>query len=197
MRVKICGLTRAKDIAWAAEQGADFLGLVCEPTSPRYVPEPGPLLCLVHSTGLPSIAVFGPYRPEFRAAGFGVIQAVTPPVQGAPPVWWPVIRAKPQDEVGGWLAQAYGHAVVVLDPFDPHQHGGTGKTLDWGRAREFAQAFPGKLILAGGLNPENVGEAVARVQPWAVDASSGLELAPGKKDPERVRQFIRRARGQE
>lgn len=197
MRVKVCGLTRSEDVAWAAEQGADFLGVVCEPTSPRFVEHPYPILGAVAATGLPSVAVFGPYRPEFRPVGFDVIQSVTSPSQGAPPVWWPVIRARPEDQVDRWLSLAKGHATVVLDPFDPHLHGGTGKTLDWGRAREFAQEFPGKLILAGGLNPENVADAVTQVGPWAVDASSGLEIAPGVKDHVRVREFIRRARGQQ
>lgn len=195
MRVKVCGLTRPEDIEWAAEQGADFLGVVGEPSSPRYVPDPSVILSVIASTGLPAVAVFGPYQPEFRSLGFGVVQAVTPPTQGAPPVWWRVIRARPEDQVDDWLDRAAGQSVVVLDPFDPIQHGGTGKTLDWGRAREFCQAFHGKLVLAGGLNPENVAEAVAKVQPWAVDASSGLELAQGVKNPERVRQFVRRARG--
>jgi phosphoribosylanthranilate isomerase len=197
MRVKVCGLTRSEDVAWAAEQGADFLGVVCEPSSPRFVEQPYQILRAVAATGLPSVAVFGPYRQEFRPVGFDVIQSVTSPSQGVPPVWWPVIRARPEDQVDRWLGLARGHAVVVLDPFDPHLHGGTGKTLDWGSAREFAQEFPGKLILAGGLNPENVADAVTQVGPWAVDASSGLEIAPGVKDHIRVWEFIRRARGQQ
>lgn len=196
MKVKVCGLTRTEDAAWAAEQGADFLGVVCEPSSPRFVERPFEILCAVSATGLPSVAVFGPYRPEFRPVGVDVIQSVTSPSQGAPPAWWPVIRARAEDEVDDWLAAASGHTIVVLDPFDPHLHGGTGKTLDWGRAREFAQEFSGKLILAGGLNPENVSAAVEQVRPWAIDASSGLEIAPGVKDHAKIRDFIRCARGQ-
>ena len=83
----------------------------------------------------------------------------------------------------------YETEAILLDAFDSRERGGTGRTFDWEVARRVRSLVP-RLFLAGGLSVENVGEAVARVQPYAVDACSRLESAPGKKDLERVRNFI-------
>jgi phosphoribosylanthranilate isomerase len=78
----------------------------------------------------------------------------------------------------------------LLDTFVPRQAGGTGKTFDWCLAQSASEFAP--IILSGGINPENVGEAIVRVRPFAVDVSSGIETAPGKKDPERMEAFMKR-----
>ena len=83
---------------------------------------------------------------------------------------------------------ASGVAAFLLDAFDPELIGGTGRTIDWAVARE-AKKF-GPVILAGGLTPENVGQAIRQVEPFAVDVASGVESAPGKKDPAKLRAFF-------
>ncbi len=88
-----------------------------------------------------------------------------------------------------------GQPSLLLDAHHPTLPGGTGRTTDWEMAARLADQVPG-LMLAGGLTPENVGEAVRRVRPYAVDVASGVEQAPGKKDQEKVRAFIARARSQ-
>lgn len=86
-----------------------------------------------------------------------------------------------------------GQPSLLLDAYHPTLPGGTGRTTDWEMAARLAEQVPG-LMLAGGLTPANVGEAVRRVRPFAVDVASGVEQAPGKKDPEKVRAFIARAK---
>jgi phosphoribosylanthranilate isomerase len=88
--------------------------------------------------------------------------------------------------------------VALLDASHGGASGGTGKSFDWDRTsavvREVQEATGGRLIVAGGLNPENVGAVIAAFQPWGVDVASGVEAAPGKKDPERLRAFVAAAR---
>jgi phosphoribosylanthranilate isomerase len=88
--------------------------------------------------------------------------------------------------------QEYRVAGYLLDAWSPSAYGGTGHTFDWDMARDAMRHGP--LILAGGLTPENVAAAVTHVKPYAVDVSSGVEAVPGKKDPAKVREFIRRAK---
>jgi phosphoribosylanthranilate isomerase len=80
----------------------------------------------------------------------------------------------------------------VIDAFSSEAYGGTGQTVDWSLAREVAKAAP--ILLAGGLTPNNVHEAVRQVQPYGVDVSSGVEESPGKKDPEKIRAFTQAVR---
>ena len=82
---------------------------------------------------------------------------------------------------------------LLIDAYAPAQYGGTGKKADWHVAAELAQRYP-RLMLAGGLTPGNVAQAVRAVRPWAVDVSSGVEVAPGRKDHDAVRAFIRAAK---
>jgi phosphoribosylanthranilate isomerase len=87
---------------------------------------------------------------------------------------------------------SYEVDAVMVDAFDRKSWGGTGRKIDWTAARTLRERVS-KLFLAGGLSPENVGEAIAAVEPYAVDACSALEIAPGKKDRDRVREFVRAA----
>ena len=91
-------------------------------------------------------------------------------------------------EVGTYEADA-----IMLDSFHPQLRGGTGQVIDWSIVRRAREAFP-RLILAGGLSPENVAAAIAEVQPFAVDACSSLESSPGRKDLERIKAFVRAVR---
>jgi phosphoribosylanthranilate isomerase len=207
-RIKICGVTQADDAARVAAAGADFIGLNFWPKSKRYVsPERAPLLAsVVRSTGTAKlVGVFvDPDVDEVQAiasaADLDVIQlhgdedpdllkrislAVYRPVWKA----LPIKSAKDLAHLDVWGAEA-----ILLDAPTPGR-GGAGATFDWNLAREARQRFPKiQFVLAGGLTPENVGGAIATVEPWAVDVASGVEAAPGVKDATKLAAFIGAAR---
>jgi phosphoribosylanthranilate isomerase len=199
VRVKICGLTRLEDALLAARLGADALGFNFWPRSKRFV-TPAAAGEMVRQLP-PGVTAFGifvdPSRDEVLAAldasGVGVAQlhGDEPPVLCVSlpvPVVKGVRLATSHD-----LAQlaSYEVAAFLLDTPSP-AYGGSGRTCDWGLAGEVAQELP--VVLAGGLFPENVADAVRAVRPLAVDVASGVESAPGVKDPARMEQFIRRAK---
>lgn len=196
-RVKICGLTRPKDVECAIECGASAIGFVFEPSSPRCIlnfdtAEDAFAVATGYST---RVAVFGHY-PLSDSSGVDMDRFVSllgkcDAVQALnePPLFhgkkFLVIRLPADEPINIDSVDA-----VVLDAFDPVMLGGTGKTLDWGIAAEYRQAIAKPIVLAGGLTPENVFEAVQVVRPYAVDVSSGVEEAPGKKDHGRIRAFF-------
>ncbi len=102
----------------------------------------------------------------------------------------PVTKVFPADKAANIQPDDYAVAAFMLDTPSP-EHGGTGRTFDWKLALEFKQRTRRPLILSGGLNPDNVAEAIESVHPYAVDVSSGVELSPGKKDHAKLREFIR------
>jgi len=194
--IKICGITRDADAGLAASLGADALGFVLWPGSPRHVPLARVRMIVA---GLPPfvtpVGVFvDPTAGELEdAAGAGIRLAQvhgTRPASSPLPVLRAVHLGGNEDgldvEVGPMDA-------VVLDAYDPVRHGGTGQTVDWLRARAIAARR--RVVLAGGLTPVNVGEAIRTVRPYAVDVASGVESQPGVKDPAKLRAFIDAARG--
>jgi len=195
-RVKICGLTNAHDSEAAIDAGADALGFVFERTSPRYVGD-GELAWLSVLPPVPvKVAVFGRVDRPVPKGLFDVVQGVEWEVFPEPaPKRIHAIRLrpgqKPQDVVDTLV-----HAnLVVLDAFSDTGWGGTGKKVDWDLAAEVVKLSRTPIMLAGGLTPENVAEAVARVKPFGVDVSSGVEERPGVKDIGKVRAFIQAAKG--
>jgi phosphoribosylanthranilate isomerase len=197
--VKICGITRADDALAAARLGADALGFNFWPRSKRYLP-PSEARAIVRR--LPSfvtaVGVFvDPTREDvLRAveqAGIGVAQLhgdEPPALCAALPV--PVLKGIRLDGPRS-LAQLASYEVQAFLLDAPSAgYGGSGSTCDWSLAAEIARELP--VVLAGGLTPENVSEAVRAVRPWAVDVASGVESAPGVKDPERMRLFLERAK---
>lgn len=196
-RIKVCGITRAKDASAAVAAGADALGVVLAP-SPRQVTlqQGGAALA-----GVPPlvgrIGVFVDADPAFVAdavarLGLSAVQFhgnESPEACAAAPA--PVIKAF---RVGGGFDTAEIErykgtvAAVLLDAFVPGVAGGTGRTFDWDAARSVPDWAA--LILAGGLTGANVGEAVRRLRPFAVDVSSGVEVSPGIKDHDRIRSFV-------
>lgn len=203
VRVKICGITRLAD-AWAAiEAGADALGFMCYPGSPRHLAPDAiraitdalpPLIARVgvfvdadvptvagtlDLAGLDTLQFHGDEPPEF-CRGFGAAK---------------VIKGFRVDGPAALTRmEAYRELTWLLDSYVPGAHGGTGRTFNWELAREAVERG-GRVILAGGLTPCNVAQAVTRVRPFGVDVSSGVESAPGQKDPFRVRDFIAAAKG--
>jgi phosphoribosylanthranilate isomerase len=177
---KICGLTRPEDVEAALAAGADALGFVMEPTSPRFVGF-GTTLHHLAPEGIDAVAVFGAYRGEANLDGFRWAQCIT----GEPPI--PAIRTLRLGE--GWTMPP-GDGPILIDAFDPDSFGGMGRRVDWEAAAEIVQATNRRVILAGGLTPENVAQAIAVVRPYGVDVSSGVEASPGVKDAGKVREFI-------
>jgi phosphoribosylanthranilate isomerase len=197
--VKVCGITSLADARAAVDAGADALGFNFYRPSPRYIAPldarkivdqlPAAVLKVgvfvnegLHSVvriaeeaGLSAVQLHGDESPEYcrELSGTYVIKAF-----GA------------GDNLN---LKAYDVDAIMLDTKDDLLHGGTGRTFDWSIAQRTNRSVP-KLFLAGGLSPENVGEAIATVRPYAVDACSSLEERLGKKNHERVRAFVKAVR---
>jgi phosphoribosylanthranilate isomerase len=199
-RVKVCGITTGEDAQLAVDLGVDALGFVFYPPSPRYTPptqvaeiiqglprfvasvgvfvdHPSEEIdSIVAECGLTAIQLHGGETPEFCARfQVKVIKAFR--VRGA----------KLPAEVSRYRTDA-----ILLDAFREGIPGGTGTAFPWEVALE-AKRY-NRVILAGGLNPDNIRKAIETVQPYAVDVSSGVETAPGKKDPIRLAEFIKKAK---
>ncbi|HWA83769.1 MAG TPA: phosphoribosylanthranilate isomerase [Fimbriimonadaceae bacterium] len=209
-RVKICGLTQTEDVEKAIELGADALGFVFEPNSPRYIgSRANDLIAAVEPYAI-CVGVYGQFhsvdRPHLNAVQFtelgGTASIFSSVGFGRMPPAIKALRVTGREEPGlalkmaeDWLRQfRIEPRGLLLDAFDPEKHGGTGKRVDWEFAAEFVRLSARPVILAGGLTPENVAEAVEKVRPYAVDVSSGVEASPGVKDHAKMRDFIQAAR---
>jgi phosphoribosylanthranilate isomerase len=210
IRVKICGITNLDDAIAAADAGADLLGFVFYPRSPRYV-TPERALEIVRATRHASpttrfVGVFVDASPERVRAAMDLASLDLAQLHGNEPASmvrdlspraFKALRPRDPDEAKSLISNyrlATGgiSPAFIVDAFDAQQFGGTGVRADWKIAAILAREFP--ILLAGGLNAENVAGAVRAVQPWGVDVSSGVERAPGLKDHAKVRQFISRAK---
>lgn len=198
--VKICGLACAEDVEAVAALRPDAMGFVFWPRSPRAARAED---VAVWTRGLDpairKVGVFVDDEPEEvqrvkKVAGLDVVQWHGHPGASLPerlptPVWRVVHLdgEEPAPErvpVDAWL----------IDRYTASSPGGTGLTADWDQAAAFVRRTTQPVLLAGGLRPVNVGEALARVRPWGVDTSSGVEREPGRKDIEQVKEFIERCR---
>lgn len=198
--VKICGITNADDARVAADAGADMVGFIFYPPSPRYVtPEQ---VRLIVETLPPHIVTVGVFVNETTAtvsrlvAASGV-QMVQLHGEEAPEVChalpWRVIKAfRFTPQVRPEMMGAYAVAAFLVEGFHADFYGGAGARADWHQVAAL-QTY-GRVILAGGLTPENVQEAIRIARPYGVDVGSGVEAAPGKKDWHKVRAFVRRAK---
>ncbi len=199
-KIKICGITNPEDAEVVVQAGADALGFIFHPKSPRYIsPDRAKRIVsslppftlsvgvfvnesaekvrnIVDECGLAFAQLHGDETPEFCEA-----------------VQRPVLRALRLRDRGSFLALAEyrgrtGVRGFVVDTYSETSYGGTGQPTDWNLAREAAHAAP--ILLAGGLTPENVTQAIQHVQPYGVDVSSGVESQPGQKDHDKVHAFI-------
>lgn len=200
MRIKICGITTAEDALDACDAGADALGFIFWKGSRRYV-EPDEARRIVK--GLPPfVTTVGVFVDEDLDTISGIVDLVgldavqlhgseTP--EFCDSATRPVIKAfrVRGEEVLKELSH-YHVSACLLDAYREGVPGGTGEVFNWEIARR--AAAQGRVILAGGLTPENVGEAVQRVRPYGVDVSSGVERSAGKKDMDKVKRFIEKAR---
>lgn len=206
-RVKICGITRPEDAQAAVRAGADAVGLNFFSASPRCVDEPTAVrIAQSLPPGVRRVGVF--VRPgadevadRVRRVGLDLVQ-----IHGEPAaetlrglratellLAW---RLTPEglDPLVDYLDRARRLGVspggVLIDADVPDQYGGTGQTADWSRLCGWQQRLDVPLVLAGGLNPDNVAAAIAAVRPCGVDVASGVESRPGIKDASRVRAFV-------
>jgi phosphoribosylanthranilate isomerase len=198
--VKICGLTTAEDAVRCIEAGADAIGLNFWPGSPRYVDASAALeIVQAVGDGAQTVGVFVDFglaqiREILRKTGieWAQLHGDEPPelVAELLPKAYKAIGVRDRSILE--LARAYPGEHLLLDASVPGRPGGTGRTFDWAIAAEIARER--KLTLAGGLTPDNVADAVRVVKPFRVDVASGVESAPGRKDPELVRRFIEAAK---
>jgi phosphoribosylanthranilate isomerase len=203
VKVKICGITNLKDARHAVEAGADFLGFNFYPRSPRYI-TPAAAGHIVRR--LPKGAVFvGVFVNESvdnvlaiaQRVGLKYLQlhgeespATVSRLRRALPVI-KAIRVRASFRASQLRRFKPTHA-FLLDGFHPSRRGGTGKSFNWAIARRANRA--GHIFLAGGLTPENIGEAIRVARPYAVDVCSGVEEKPGKKDPALIASFMQAVR---
>jgi phosphoribosylanthranilate isomerase len=208
VRIKICGVTTPNDARLAAEAGADAVGLNFYPKSPRFVtPSQAAAIVRVLPAFTAPVGVFVgmPTRQMCAVAyqlGFRAVQTYddAPPYEDPFPfAHIPAFRVKDAaglDRVRRFVdaaaALGWSPAAVLIDAHVEGQMGGTGHTAPWELLADFEVGVP--LILAGGLTPDNVAEAIARVRPWGVDVASGVESVPGRKDPTKVARFVKIAR---
>jgi phosphoribosylanthranilate isomerase len=187
-----------QDLEAALEYGADAVGFVLEGSSPRYLTEDRARTLIQRVPPFVfRVGVYATLYGEFSHSLFDACQAIK---------WGPfgedMITRRIQairvgrgpgkiDEV---LRMSANVDAVLLDAYDPRAFGGTGKQVDLEFAAEVVEAVLKPVILAGGLTPENVGDAVRKVRPYAVDVSSGVETHPGQKDRIKIRDFIQAAR---
>jgi indole-3-glycerol phosphate synthase/phosphoribosylanthranilate isomerase len=197
-RVKICGITRREDAQLAVELGATALGFNFYPSSPRYI-DPAAARAIILKLP-PLITVVGIFANESddahvarvaREARVAVVQLhgpKFPPLQGALADFARIRAVAVGEGFKPEMLRDLASEAFLLDAFDSTLPGGTGKSFDWTLARE-ANRFA-TIILAGGLTPENVGQAIREARPFAVDVASGVEAAPGVKDAGKLRAFF-------
>jgi phosphoribosylanthranilate isomerase len=214
VRIKFCGITSLEDAHAAIDAGADMLGFNFFRPSPRFI-EPNDareIIACLHgegAVGLRPVTIVGVFvnesSPEelVRVARETAIDAAQ--LHGDESIEFcrqlkqllpeltviKVLRAgdgfEPEE------AARYDVDAIMLDAFHAKLRGGTGQTFDWTLGRRTRDVVP-RLFLAGGLTPENVGQAIAEVEPYAVDACSSIESSPGRKDAERMKAFVRAVR---
>ncbi len=197
-RVKICGITRPEDGREAVRLGADAIGLVFYPPSPRHVTlEQAQAVRRAVPAFVTVVGLFvdAPAEEVARIAAAVPLDLLQfhgdePPeyCSGFGRPYMKALRMRPDVDLQATCDRYADAAALLVDTYRPGVAGGTGETFDWSRIPS-SLSLP--LVLAGGLEPENVGEAVRQVHPYAVDVSGGVEAAKGIKDPARMQAFIR------
>ncbi|MFZ4719041.1 MAG: phosphoribosylanthranilate isomerase [Ilumatobacteraceae bacterium] len=197
MFVKICGITNEDDALFAVAMGADAVGFVFAPSTRQVAVQqvyditrrlpPEILTVGVFRDEVPSRVIETVHRAGLKAAQLHGHETPDQVAEVAQQIRW-VIKAVAAGTNDARRADQFGTDMVLVDASSP----GSGKVFDWSLMDDVA-AGP-RIILAGGLDPDNVAEAVSLVRPWGVDVSSGVEKAPGRKDALKVKAFIERAR---
>jgi len=199
--VKICGITRLEDALAAADAGADLIGLNFWPGSPRHLPidRACPIADAVRGR-LVIVPVFVDAARDEVLRTAGTLGTDTVQLHGSESAEFvrslPGLRVIKAVRVAGEadveLMAGFPASIFLLDARVDGKPGGTGRTIDWALARR--AACHGPILLAGGLTPDNVGDAVRIAQPWGVDTAGGVETAPGLKDRRKIELFVRNAK---
>ena len=195
-RVKICGITSAEDAAAAVDAGADALGVVFAPGTPRYVaPDAAAEILAAVPPLVATVGVFVDHPLEDVLRIISVLGLHAVQLHGQEPAAYsrripvPVIRAlRVRDAASLHPLETYPAHAFLLDAYVEGLPGGTGTPISWDLALRAKGGKP--VILSGGLRPETVAQAVRLVRPYGVDVSSGVEASPGRKDHRKVREFI-------
>jgi len=194
--VKVCGITRQEDANLAAELGADALGFIFWPGSPRFI-DPHEARTIVRSLPpfVSAVGVFVDQPIDYVEEVASLVGLSAVQLHGNESIEYclrirhRVIKAASLEKhAADSLVELPRQMVLLLDAHDPTRHGGTGRTVDWMAARRVAASRP--AILSGGLTANNVAAALEAVQPYGVDVSSGVESAPGRKDRQRLLDFF-------
>ncbi len=200
-RIKICGITSAEDACAAAAAGADAVGFIFVRSSPRYLPAEAAagivrrLPPFVKTVGVFVDASPGEITEIAQAVPLDLVQLhghedplvcnrlARPYVKG--------VRMRDGVNLTAQVKRYPGASALLVDTFVPGEHGGTGRVFDW---TLIPPRLAKPIILAGGLTPDNVADAIRQVQPYAVDVSTGVESEPGKKDWKKIEFFVRAVR---
>jgi phosphoribosylanthranilate isomerase len=213
-RVKICGITEIEQALVAAKAGSDYLGLVFAPSRRQVLPEiaveiANAIRRIKTPASLVGVFVNSPILEVNRMADLLNLDWVqlsgTETWEYCLGIRRPIIKVVhvssgySSSDIIRYLKEGYrvrlkDRLIFLLDSYNDGTYGGTGQTFNWQLAREIAAEYP--VMIAGGLTPENVGQLISEVQPWGVDVSSGVETS-GKKDIQKIKEFIRRAKTQE
>jgi phosphoribosylanthranilate isomerase len=194
--IKICGITSLEDAELAVAAGADALGFNFWPPSPRHIsPQKAAAITAKLGSTTVKVGVFVDastvdVTETVHSAGLDLAQIHGP----VPPLtvrFWQALSAGPglENQLQTAMQTSPPEAFLIDTPAGARR-GGTGRAFDWSLVR----GLPGRIVLAGGLAPDNVAQAIREARPWGVDACSQLESAPGRKDPARVRAFIQAVR---
>jgi phosphoribosylanthranilate isomerase len=188
MFVKICGITRVEDAAAAVDAGARAIGFVFWPESPRFIdPYRARGIAATLPPFITPVGLFVNQPAEYIHGVASLVRLGAVQLHGdesvafAESIPHPVVKALTvADNSGEWPARMR----ILLDAHDPARRGGTGQTINWRAAAAIAATRP--VLLAGGLTPANVAEAVTQVRPFGIDVSSGVERSPGIKDHQKI-----------
>ena len=188
MIVKICGITRQQDAAAAVAHGAAAIGFIFWPDSPRFV---DPYRARAIARQLPpfvsTVGVFVNQPREYINGVASLVALSVVQLHGDEPVSFAASLSRPVLKAISRRAQAVDvpeRMMLLVDVHDADRRGGTGQRADWPLAAELARQR--RIMLAGGLTPETVADAVTTVQPWGIDVSSGVEVSPGIKDERKI-----------
>lgn len=200
-RIKFCGITNRDDALAASALGVDALGFVFHPPSPRYIePDEAAAICaalppFVTRVGLFVNAEAATIARTIDACDLDLVQFhgdETPAdCARAPRPWLRALRVRASADIERGFSDYAAAAALLLDAYNPRVYGGSGETFDWSRV---PAVRPLPVILAGGLTPYNVAEAITRVSPYAVDVSGGIERDKGIKDHVKMKQFVNEVR---
>lgn len=202
-RAKICGITTAEDARWAVLQGADAIGVNFWPRSKRHISPEAARPWLEELSGrVLRVAVFvnAPVEDIRRVLHEGIVDAAQLHGDESPTLLETLLgeglaaykALGVRDQRSLDAAGSYPGEALLLDAYNPTEYGGTGKTMNWELGHEAVQRWPERrILLAGGLTPENVEAAVAQTGAYGVDVASGVESAPGVKDRDKVAAFMK------